>query len=89
MKSKEPMDTTEFDRQRDQFLDQAEGRAEAYIFIRDIVALMNSTNLSKAEKREALDEQVSHANDVCHGTGNGRIDCSAKRATLRGLRRLI
>ena len=89
MKSKEPMDTTEFDRQRDQFLDQAEGRAEAYTFIREIVVPMNSTNLSKAEKREALDEQVSHANDICHGTGNGRTDCSAKLDTLRGIRRLI
>ena len=83
------MDTTEFDRQRDQFLDQAEGRAEAYTFIREVVALMNSTLLSKAEKREALDEQISYANSVCRGTGNGRIDCSAKLDTLRGIRRLI
>ena len=41
MRDKEPMDTTEFDHQRDQFSDQAEGRAAAYAFIREIVALMN------------------------------------------------
>tara|TARA_R110000796_G_scaffold197524_3_gene313864 strand:- start:1516 stop:1767 length:252 start_codon:yes stop_codon:yes gene_type:complete len=83
------MDTTEFDHQRDQFSDQAEGRAAAYAFIREIVALMNSTNLSKAEKREELDEFITHANYICHSSGNGQKDCYAKLDVLQGLRRLI
>jgi len=81
--------TTEFDRQQDLHTAQAKGRTEAYVFIDEAVALMNSTNLTKAEKRAAVDEFITHADDICHGTGNGRKDCYAKLAALRGLRRLI
>ena len=89
MRDKEPMNTTELNRQRDQFSDQAEGRAEAYSFIAEVVALMNSTNLSKTEKREELDEFIFYADQICFGSGNCQKDCYAKLDVLRGLRRLI
>tara|TARA_R110000824_G_scaffold144364_1_gene312294 strand:+ start:170 stop:430 length:261 start_codon:yes stop_codon:yes gene_type:complete len=82
---------TTFDRQQDLlcYTAQAKGRTEAYVFIDEAVALMNSTNLTKAEKRAAIDEFITHANDIYHNTGNVQKDWYAKLAALRGLRRLI
>lgn len=61
----------------------ADGRAEAYQFIREITQMLNSTNLTKAEKRESLDEFILETKN----NHNDHFRC--KFHALHGLRRLI